>query len=178
MGLVCESARAHTCAGPRDSALSDHISQEGIAGRTESSFSHFRKAFVWLQIIGQMVNINLPFHPVVAEYIRVTAVMQLNLEVMQHSCILGEDEYAFYNKIRFFFWLPFLLFGTLGLLGIFTYFMPHTPSLMRHTSSFETDSETAADSPSVMKGERIRAQMLSAGCGFFNVLYAPTGYSV
>jgi hypothetical protein len=135
-----------------------------------------------------MVNINLPFHPVVAEYIRVTAVMQLNLEVMQHSCILGEDEYAFYNKIRFFFWLPFLLFGTLGLLGIFIYLMPHTPSLMRHTSSlmrhtsrlmrhtssFETDT---ADSPSVMKGERIRAQMLSAGCGLFNVLYAPTDYS-
>ena len=130
-----------------------------------------------LQIIGQMVNINLPFHPVVAEYIRVTAVMQLNLEVMQHSCILGEDEYAFYNKIRFFFWLPFLLFGTLGLLGIFIYLMPHTPSLMRHTSSFETDSETAADSPSVNKGERKRAQMLSAGCGLFNVLYAPTDYS-
>ena len=113
-----------------------------------------------------------------AEWVAATDAMDTVHLMRAVSATATKERDAFYAKMRFFFWLPFLLFGTLGLLGIFIYLMPHTHSLMRHTSSFETDSETAADSPSVMKGERIRAQMLSAGCGLFNVLYAPTGYSV
>ncbi len=71
-----------------------------------------------MQIIGQMVNIQIPFHPIVSHYIRIAAVAQLNLEIMQHSCLFGEEELAVYSKIRFFFFLPILLFGALGVLGV------------------------------------------------------------
>ena len=88
-----------------------------------------------------------------SEYIRVAAITALNLEVMQHKCILGEDEYAFYAKIRFFFWLPFLLFGTLGLVG-------SIHALRTAKSSSETDSEA------------LRSRLANTGCGLFNFLCA------
>ena len=105
-----------------------------------------------LQIIGQMRQIKIPFHPILAVYIRIAAVAQLNLEIMQHQCILGEDEHADYAKVRLFFWLPFLLFLVLGLLGCLLH-------LLRARSSLVKDLEAS------------RSQLVSFGCGLFNLLY-------
>ena len=88
-----------------------------------------------------------------SEYIRVAAITALNLEVMQHKCILGEDEYAFYAKIRFFFWLPFLLFGMLGLLG-----------WLRHLLRSKMRASSMADP------EASKSQLACFGFGLFNIL--------
>ncbi len=127
-----------------------------------------------------MVNIKIKFHPIVEEYIYICSVAQLNLEVMQHSCVVGEEDYAFYGKIRFFFWLPFLLFGSLGLVGFVLVKMhlrfPQTLSGVSERSLEEPDSPVAAEAsntPAVVRERRIRAQLSSVGCGLFNVLYAP-----
>jgi hypothetical protein len=79
-------------------------------------------------------------------------VAQLNLEIMQHQCIFGEDEHADYAKVRLFFWLPFLLFFVLGLLGCLFH-------LLRARSSLVKDLEAS------------RSQLVSFGCGLFNLLY-------
>ena len=112
------------------------------------------KKTVVSQIIGQMRNIDVPFHWTVAEYIRIAGVTQLNLELLQLSCIFGNDDYAFYTKVRGLFWLPFLLFGTLGLIGC-----------LHHLLRAKSISGTDPTAPS--------SQLASFGCGLFNILYAP-----
>ena len=59
-----------------------------------------------VQIIGMIANINIPFPSGVSEYIRLASIAQLNLEIMQHGCVFGEADNAYYAKVRFCFWLP------------------------------------------------------------------------
>ncbi len=105
-----------------------------------------------LQMVGLMRQIKIPFHPIIAAYIRIAAVAQLNLDIMQHKCLFGEDENAVYAKIRLFFWIPFLLFGLLGLLGCLLH-------VLRAKWSLGADSEAS------------KSQLTSVGCGLFNLLY-------
>ena len=107
-----------------------------------------------MQIIGLMSHVKIPFHPIVSAYIKIAQIAQLNLDVMQHSCLFGEDEYAFYARIRFFFWLPFLLFGMLGLLGC-----------LRHLLRSKMRASSMADPEASM------SQLACFGCGLFNILY-------
>ncbi len=46
------------------------------------------------QIVGMINNLNVPFPAGVSDYINIAAITQLNLEIMQHSCVLGDAEDA------------------------------------------------------------------------------------
>ena len=137
------------------------------------------------QIVGMINNLNVPFPAGVSNYINVAAITQLNLEIMQHSCVLGVEEDAcarhahardapmrerkaprarnrYYSKVRMFFWLPVLLVGGLGLV--------YGAQLARWklgTSGYQLSSSIAAD-----RSQRFRDQLCSVGCCVFNLLYA------
>ena len=61
--------------------------------------------------MGLISDMEVPFPDGVSYYIKLASVAQLNLEVMQHSCIFGGNAYAyaFYDKVRIFLWLPVFL---------------------------------------------------------------------
>ena len=109
-------------------------------------------------------NIRIPFPDGVKEYINVAAIAQLNLEIMQHGCIFGEAEDAYYAKVRNFFWLPVVLVGTL----CSVYAARVTFWRLRPSSSQPSVSVTD-------RTQRFRDQLCSLGCCLFNLLYVSPG---
>jgi hypothetical protein len=108
-------------------------------------------------------NIEVPFPPGVSDYINVAAIAQLNLEIMQHSCVFGEAEEAYYTNVRIFFWLPVFLVGTLCLVyGAYVSFWRLRPVTAELQAS-------ATD-----RLERFRDQLCSVGCCVFSMLYVST----
>jgi hypothetical protein len=110
-----------------------------------------------LQVVGMITNINANFPDGVSEYINIAAIAQLNLEIMQHACLFGDTEYAYYGKVRIFFWFPVILVGAIGLVyaaGMVFWQMP------------SKSSASALD-----RSQRFRDQLCSVGCCVFNLLY-------
>ncbi len=110
-----------------------------------------------LQIIGVINNINAAFPDGVAQYINIASVAQLNLEIMQLSCVFGEPEDAYYGKVRIFFWLPIVLAGTLCLVYIVG------------TLFWRMTSEASASATD--RTQRFRDRLCNVGCCVFNSLY-------
>ena len=110
-----------------------------------------------LQIIGVINNINAAFPDGVAQYINIASVAQLNLEIMQLSCVFGEPEDAYYGKVRIFFWLPIVLAGTLCLVYIVG------------TLFWRMTSEASASATD--RTQRFRDRLCNVGCCVFNTLY-------
>ena len=110
-----------------------------------------------LQIIGVINNINAVFPDGVAQYINIASVAQLNLEIMQLSCVFGEPEDAYYGKVRIFFWLPIVLAGTLCLVYIVG------------TLFWRMTSEASASATD--RTQRFRDRLCNVGCCVFNTLY-------
>ncbi len=121
----------------------------------------------FFQIMGLISNMEVPFPDGVSYYIKLASVAQLNLEVMQHSCIFGEHAYAYYDKVRIFFWLPVFL----GSVSCFIYgarlaFWRLRPMAAEPSAASEL-SESATDHL-----ERFRDQLCSVSCYIFNLVYA------
>jgi hypothetical protein len=114
-------------------------------------------------------NIEVPFPPGVSDYINVAAIAQLNLEIMQHSCVFGEAEEAYYTKVRIFFWLPVFLVGTLCLVyGAYVSFWRLRPL----TAELQASGYVSASATDRL--ERFRDQLCSVGCCVFTMLYVST----
>ncbi len=114
-----------------------------------------------VQIIGMIANINIPFPSGVSEYIRLASIAQLNLEIMQHGCVFGEADNAYYAKVRFCFWLPVLIVAALCVV----YATQRTVWRMRGSAQSEPPA-LASD-----RAERVRDRLCSVGCCMFNFLY-------
>jgi hypothetical protein len=110
-----------------------------------------------LQVVGMIANINVQFPDGVADYIHIAAIAQLDLEIMQHSCLFGSAVDAYYTKVRAFFWLPVFLVGALCL--VYT----ATILVWRMASG---SSASATD-----RTQRLRDQLCSVGCCVFTLLY-------
>jgi hypothetical protein len=112
-----------------------------------------------LQIIGMITNINAAFPDGVSQYINIAAIAQLNLEIMQHACLFGDAEEAFYGKVRIFFWLPVALVVALCLVyatGMVFWRVTSEPSA------------SATD-----RTQRFRDRLCSVGCCVFTLLCVP-----
>ena len=111
--------------------------------------------------IGMIANINIPFPSGVSEYIRLASIAQLNLEIMQHGCVFGEADNAYYAKVRFCFWLPVFIVAALCVV----YATERTVWRMRGSAQSEPPA-LASD-----RAERVRDRLCSVGCCMFNFLY-------
>jgi len=114
-----------------------------------------------VQIIGMIANINIPFPSGVSEYIRLASIAQLNLEIMQHGCVFGEADNAYYAKVRFCFWLPVFIVAALCVV----YATERTVWRIRGSAQSEPPA-LASD-----RAERVRDRLCSVGCCMFNFLY-------
>ena len=114
-----------------------------------------------VQIIGMIANINIPFPSGVSEYIRLASIAQLNLEIMQHGCVFGEADDAYYAKVRFCFWLPVFIVAALCMV----YATQRTVWRIRGLAQSEPPA-LASD-----RAERVRDRLCSVGCCMFNFLY-------
>ena len=114
-----------------------------------------------VQIIGMIANINIPFPSGVSEYIRLASIAQLNLEIMQHGCVFGEADNAYYAKVRFCFWLPVFIVAALCVV----YATQRTVWWIRGSAQSEPPA-LASD-----RAERVRDRLCSVGCCMFNFLY-------
>jgi hypothetical protein len=110
-------------------------------------------------------NINLPFPDGVAEYIKVAAIVQLNLGIMQQSCIFGETEDAYYAKVRNFFWFPVVLVGAMCLV------YGARVMVWRLGPSAASPSALVTD-----RTQRFRDQLCSVGCCVFGLLYVSAAH--
>ena len=137
----------------------------------DSACARLKASHFSVQIIGMINNIDAPFPSGVAEYIGIAAIAQLNLEIMQLSCIFGEAEDAYYSRVRLFFWIPIVLVGALCLVYAARVSLwrlkPATP-----------DSEPSASAADSDRAQRFRDQLCSWGCSVFNMMYGAEAESV